>query len=191
MEANLSKCNEQELGNIAWAYSVTNVGAPSVFNDEFINVCIEKEDEFKMDEALFQLHQWQLWQEELKSNVSLTPSLQKKCYNAFISRVPEPSKFQDDVISQLSTMGLELEEEVLTKSGYRLDALVEVNGEKVGVEVDGPSHFLGRNPTGSTILKHRQVTKILMAFQLCQCHIGNGTNSKRIAKRSCNIYVLC
>ena len=57
-------------------------------------------------------------------------------------------------------MDLELEEEVLTKSGYRIDALVEVNGKKIGVEVDGPSHFLGRNRTGSTILKHRQVTNL-------------------------------
>ena len=82
--------------------------------------------------------------------------------DTFISRVPDPSKFQDDVISQLTSMGLELEEEVLTKSGYRLDALVKVNGKEVGIEVDGPSHFLGRSgsPTGSTILKRRQVTTL-------------------------------
>jgi hypothetical protein len=49
------------------------------------------------------------------------------------------------------------EEEVLTPSGYRLDALVEVNGEKVGIEVDGPSHFINQEPTGSTLLKRRQV----------------------------------
>ena len=151
--------SEQNLANIAWAYSVANVDAASAFNDEFINACKEKEDEFNIDE-LFQLHQWQLWQEELKSNVSLPPSLQKKCCDTFISRVPEPSKLQDDVISQLSLMGLELEEEVLTESGYRLDALVEVNGKTVAIEVDGPSHFLGKNPTGGTILKHRQVTSL-------------------------------
>ena len=49
---------------------------------------------------------------------------------------------------------------MLKKSGYQPDALVEVNGKKVGIDVDGPSHFLGRNPTGSTILKHRQVTTL-------------------------------
>ena len=81
-------------------------------------------------------------------------------YNAFVSQDITQSKLQDDVISQLSSMGLELEEEVLTKSGYRLDALVEVNGKKIGVEVDGPTHFLGRNRTGSTILKHRQITNL-------------------------------
>jgi hypothetical protein len=52
------------------------------------------------------------------------------------------------------------EEEVLTLSGYRLDAIVEVNGEKVGIEVDGPSHFINREPTGSTLLKHRQVSTL-------------------------------
>ena len=49
---------------------------------------------------------------------------------------------------------------MLTESGYRLDVLVEVNGEKIGIEVDGPFHFLGRNPNGRTILKHRQVTNV-------------------------------
>jgi hypothetical protein len=52
------------------------------------------------------------------------------------------------------------EEEVLTPSGYRLDALVKVNGEKVGIEVDGPSHFMNQEPTGSTLLKRRQVSTL-------------------------------
>jgi hypothetical protein len=60
-------------------------------------------------------------------------------------------------MSELLSIGLHPDEEVLTKSGYRLDALVEVNGMKMGIEVDGPSHFVGREPTGSTLLKCRQV----------------------------------
>jgi hypothetical protein len=47
------------------------------------------------------------------------------------------------VVAQLSHMGLEPKEAVLVDSGYRIDALVEVNGKQVGVEVDGPSHFIG------------------------------------------------
>ena len=94
-----------------------------------------------------------------KKKSDLPTSLAEKCYNAFLSKVPRPSAFQDDVISELKLIGLEPEEEVLTKSGYRLDAIVEVNQKKVGVEVDGPSHFVGRkHKTGSTLLKHRQVT---------------------------------
>ncbi|KAL7426926.1 hypothetical protein ACHAXM_000641 [Skeletonema potamos] len=29
-------------------------------------------------------------------------------------------------------------------SGYRIDAIVEVNGKTVGIEVDGPSHLQAR-----------------------------------------------
>ena len=47
-------------------------------------------------------------------------------------------------------------------SGYRIDAIVEVNGKAVGVEVDGPWHFIGnsRSLLGRTIIKRRQVPAI-------------------------------
>jgi len=158
---NLDKYNAQELANVAWAYSVANVNAPSVFNKEFINACLRNEESFELEE-LRQLHQWQLWQEELKSDISLPSSLQKRCYEAFVSQDPTQSKLQDDVVSILSSLGLQPQEEVLLKSGYRIDAVVEVNGKQIAVEVDGPSHFLGRSSerTGSTILKHRQVAAL-------------------------------
>ena len=53
-----------------------------------------------------------------------------------------------------------MEVEVLTtKSGYSLDAVVMFRGEKIGVEVDGPTHFVGRSqsPYGKTVLKRRQL----------------------------------
>jgi len=155
----LGSCNSQELGNVAWAYSAANVSAPSVFNDAFINVCLAKEDEFRT-ESLSQLHQWQLWQEESKSDVGLPLSLRNKCYKSFISQRIENSAVQDDVISVLSSIGLRPEVEKLTERGYRLDALVDVNGKKIAVEVDGPFHFVGRKPAGKTILKHRQVSNL-------------------------------
>ena len=37
LEANSSKCNEQDLAHIAWTYAVANVEAPSLFNDDFMN----------------------------------------------------------------------------------------------------------------------------------------------------------
>ena len=71
-------------------------------------------------------------------------------------------QLQDDVVAQLSSTGLQPNDEVLLDSGYRIDALVEVNGKTVGVEVDGPTHFVGRSksPIGGTILKRRQVPLI-------------------------------
>ena len=42
---------------------------------------------------------------------------------------------------------------------YSIDVLVEFDGKRVAVEVDGPSHFVGRSqqPTGATLLKQRQL----------------------------------
>ena len=85
------------------------------------------------------------------------------------------SKFQNDVGYELRAAGLDLEEEVLLGSGYRIDALLKFSdGRKAAVEVDGPSHFIERRPTGSIILKHRQVAR-LDHIELCLCLIGSGT----------------
>jgi len=146
VEEQVRKCNSPGLANIAWTYAVPSVASPSLFNDDFIQVCLENQDGFALEE-LGQLCQWQLWQEELKSNIGLPPSLQEKCYEAFISLVPSPPALQDDIISEISFIGLQSEEEMLTKRGYLLDALVKINGKNIGIEVDGPSHFVGRNPT--------------------------------------------
>jgi hypothetical protein len=151
----LVKSNSQELANIAWAYAVANVNDPLLFNKDFVAALQSKKDDF-VPKNLSQLHQWQLWQDELKSGINLPPALGEKCRQAFIAQSPRPSRFQDDVISVLSSIGLRPEEEELTSSGYRLDALIEVNDMKVGIEVDGPSHFINREATGSTLLKRRQ-----------------------------------
>lgn len=71
-------------------------------------------------------------------------------------------------------------------SGYRVDALVEVNGKTIGNEVDGPSHFIGRSrsPTGSTMLKRRQVPAIdgieLVSVPYCQWNqLGKSQTKKQ------------
>jgi hypothetical protein len=153
------QCNNQDFANIAWSYAVANVNDPVLFNTDFVAALQSKANDFGIEECS-QLHQWQLWQVELKSGTNLPPALCEKCRQAFVSRLPQPSRFQDDVISVLSSIGMSPEEEVLTPSGYRLDALVEVNGIKVGIEVDGPYHFMNQEPTGSTLLKRRQVSTL-------------------------------
>ena len=57
----------------------------------------------------------------------------------------------------LAAIGLPPRSEVLTPLGYSLDAVIEVDGTEVAVEVDGPSHFVGQTPTGATALKRRQL----------------------------------
>ena len=52
------------------------------------------------------------------------------------------------------------EEQRCEISGYSIDVLVTLrNGEQIALEVDGPSHFVGRShqPTGSTLLKQLQL----------------------------------
>jgi hypothetical protein len=154
----LSQCDSQALTNIAWAYAVANVTNPLLFNTDFV-AALARANDF-VPENLSQLHQWQLWQDELKSGINLPQALCDKCRQAFISESYQSSSFQDDVISMLLCIGLRPKEEVLTPSGYRLDALVEVNGMKVGIEVDGPYHFINQKPTGSTLLKRRQVNNL-------------------------------
>jgi len=153
--------NNQGLANLAWAYAVADVDAPTLFNDHFINKCTKEKDGFA-DLELRQLHQWHLWRTKEKSNAGLQEELQGKCYEVFISEETTVSKFQDDVVTQLSSIGLGPKEEVLMDSGYRIDAVLEVNGKTIGVEVDGPYHFIGssKSPLARTILKRRQVPAI-------------------------------
>ena len=59
----------------------------------------------------------------------------------------------------LVELGHEVREEVRTDEGYSLDVVVQVADCEVAIEVDGPSHFVGRShtPTGATMLKRRQL----------------------------------
>eukprot|EP00956_Cyclotella_meneghiniana_P038966 scaffold163480_cov58-Cyclotella_meneghiniana.AAC.1 len=80
--------------------------------------------------------------------------------NILSSADTRSSSLQKDVVSELTSIGFNLVEEYLTKNGYIIDALVEISGKKVGVEVDEPSHFIRRRPNGWTLLKPRQVESI-------------------------------
>ena len=112
---------------------------------------------FVADE-LRQLHQWQLWQEERGAAwPPLVPALAQRCRDAFCQEEGVPSGLQRDVAASLRALGLAPREEVRTPQGYSLDAVVSHGGREVAVEVDGPSHFLGRTPTGATALKRRQL----------------------------------
>jgi hypothetical protein len=65
---------------------------------------------------------------------------------------------QRDVVASLLALELALREEVRSPQGYSLDAVVlHYSGREVAIEVDGPSHFCGRTPTGATALKRRQL----------------------------------
>ena len=153
----VSQFNAQDLANTAWAFAAADRPAPALFGgDAFVQRCAAERGFGAKD--LYQLHQWQLWQEERGAAwPPLPPELAQRCRATFSSREGAPSKLQRDVVASLRALGLAPQEEVRTPQGYSLDAVVSHGGREVAVEVDGPSHFLGRTPTGATALKRRQL----------------------------------
>ena len=82
--------------------------------------------------------------------------LLERCRAAFGSE-GRPSQMQRNVGVALASLELRLEEEVVLHEGYSLDFVVVWRGERVGVEVDGPFHFIDHEPNGATQLKRRQL----------------------------------
>jgi len=149
--------NIQSLANIAWACSVQDiVDADTLFGDAFISIITWHIDEFD-NQGLCQLHQWNTWRKTLDHSATLPQDIEERCRDTFINRGVRSSNLQKDVIFELSRMGMQLEDEALTSSGYRLDVVVNIDGKQIGIEVDGPTHFIDKEPTGSTMLKQRQV----------------------------------
>ena len=155
--------NEQVLTNLAWAFAVFDPpSADELFSPaSFSSRLASLEGLFSL-EALCQLHQWSLWREERGFRwPGLPDSLLQACRNAFVETEGRPSQLQRDVVREIRSRGANVREEHRCKvSGYSIDALVTLKyGERVAVEVDGPFHFVGRSqqPTGATLLKHRQL----------------------------------
>eukprot|EP00964_Phaeocystis_antarctica_P012386 scaffold6828_cov66-Phaeocystis_antarctica.AAC.1 len=148
----------QGLANTAWAFAAADHLAPALFDSHvFVQLCCAAERSFA-PEHLSQLHQWQLWQEERGAAwPPLPPELALRCREAFSSEDGVASKLQLEVVASLLALGLAPREEVRTEQGYSLDVVVLHGGREVAIEVDGPSHFCGRTPTGATALKRRQL----------------------------------
>ena len=130
----LGQCNSQDIAGIAWSYAVASKHVPTLFDELFIDIVCDKIGCFNTVQ-LCQIYQWHLWQQEEIGRSSLPPALVQKCYDAFISSEPLVSALQNDVVRVLRSFGLVVKEEHLAPSGYSLDALVEVNGRKVGLKL--------------------------------------------------------
>ena len=151
----------QELANTAWAYAAADHSSCEVIfgSPTFVAHCEATQAAF-LPENLRQLHQWQLWLEERGAAWPRLPSpLAERCHAAFVSQEGRPSRLQRQVVAALKALGHVPREEVRTPQGYSLDGVVCISGREVAIEVDGPSHFVGRThaPTGATALKRRQL----------------------------------
>ena len=165
MRRGLGDFNPQDLSNTAWALAIVDPpSADALFGTAcFSKRCAHFETYFSRSQ-LSQLHQWSLWREERGAQwPGLPESLQHACRNAFVEEGGQPSQLQSDVVEEIRSsydIANVEEEHRCEVSGYSIDALVTLNdGERIAVEVDGPSHFVGRSqqPNGGTLLKHRQL----------------------------------
>lgn len=154
-----------QLSTLMWAYAAADEPAPALFaSDAFVAFIERATAEGGWSEGdLHRLHQYQLWCDERAFHAGdaspLPTALRARCAGAFGEAPPTVSLFQKQVGDTLGQLGLESEHEVRSSSGYSLDLVVSYNGLRVGVEADGPSHFLGdsERPTGATVLKRRQL----------------------------------
>jgi hypothetical protein len=160
----LSNFNPQHLSNMAWAFAVANLAsADELFGStSFVTRCALLEASLSRSN-LAQLHQWSLWRKERGARwPGLPNSLRQACRHAFITPGSTISQLQRDVVREIHSYDVQnvKEEHRCEISGYSIDVLVTLkNGKQIAVEVDGPSHFVGSShqPTGSTLLKHRQL----------------------------------
>ena len=150
----------QALANTAWAFAVLDhlPSESSLFDQRFAHHCDALAHAFST-EYLRQLHQWRLWYASERACSDGLPgaALLARCDAAFRSAEAQPSRLQRDVAKALASLGASVQEEKVLEEGHSLDLVVDWRGERLAVEVDGPSHFVGRVPTGATLLKRRQL----------------------------------
>jgi RAP domain len=183
--------NEQALCNTAWSFAVFDSNANLFMHlDSPFGQSLQARDPLSFSaENIRQLHQVQLWCQEHTSASCFPDELSQRCREAFVSKEAAPSQWQNDVIDLLRTIqGVShVEEEIRTKSGYIMDAVIVYRGNEIGVEVDGASHFVGRsqNPNGKTILKRRQVRALDRLKLVSVLHWEwNGINKGSSKKKS-------
>jgi RAP domain/FAST kinase-like protein, subdomain 1 len=179
-QVQISDFDTQNLANIAWSFAVFNIEPDSfILADSPFAKTLRSRDPSKFTvEEVRQLHQFHLW-----------------CHEAFVSEEAVSSLFQNNVVETLRTLPdvSQVEVEVLAESGYNLDAVIVYQGERIGVEVDGPFHFVGspssQSPNGATLLKRRQLRALegwkLVAIPYWEWEEieKEGSNMKRTEKR--------
>jgi hypothetical protein len=154
--------NAQSLANTAWSLAVADTLSLTVLvhvlGPKFDRRCDVLADSFS-DDALRQLHQWWLWYAQERGQTAGLPSrdLLQRCRVAFTASEARASNLQLQVGRMLSSLGLNAQTEVRTEEGYSLDYVIEWSGQRIAIEVDGPSHFVGQKPKGATLLKRRQL----------------------------------
>ena len=188
--ATVAVFHPQDVANLLWALTVMGEGVNGVLGvliDRLAARVLELHDQLTV-QCKSQLHQWLVSCElDLVSGTSLPSGVARvkqemgeECLQAFSGQTTCDSRLQREVAAALrrAVPELEIGEEYSdARSGYSIDVLVRrrsAAGSSSGsespvkpfgewaVEVDGPTHFLGdgRTPSGSTLLKRKQLGQL-------------------------------
>jgi len=184
----LDELNPQNLANVAWALAAADASPTksSLFDQRFARRCETLAHEFTIKE-LSQLHQWRLWYAGERGCSDALPgaALLARCAVAFRSSEVKISRLQSQVADTLASLGLLVQQELLLEEGYSVDLVVDCGGgQLIAVEVDGPTHFLGREPTGTTLLKRRQLQHlgwklVSVPYWEWDVHVDEATRCRR------------
>lgn len=147
------------LSSLLWAHAVANVPNRVLFSTSEFTESLRRMP-WSVEADMSRLHQYRLWCDERKMQSGLPEPLAAECKRAFSCTQVSPSVLQREVAATLDMLNLAPMHEHRLTEGYTLDIACEYRGVLVGIEVDGPQHFLGNlkgTPTGATQLKRRQL----------------------------------
>jgi hypothetical protein len=192
--------DRQNVANSLWALAVMDYVFDkdlAVLVDCLAARVLEIRDQLTEEENN-QIHQWLLCELGLAFGASLPKGMARvkqemgdACLQTFSGMSTRESRLQLDVAAALESAGLEFEIEKEyrdERSGYTIDVLVRrrsaAGSTEWAVEVDGPFHFLGdgRTPSGSTLLKRRQLEQLgytLVPLPFWEWDALNGVEAKR------------
>merc|ERR1712048_670783 len=112
----------EDLAKMAWACAAANYYSEKLFGPMFEDRCeAEAEGWVGPDNSLSWLHQWVLWHRELGLSAPLSPELRRRCLVAFSCSQSSPSQMHRELVTVLKEIGVQVEEEVVTEEGYRIN----------------------------------------------------------------------
>eukprot|EP00747_Dinoflagellata_sp_TGD_P139363 gnl/TRDRNA2_/TRDRNA2_175885_c2_seq8.p1 gnl/TRDRNA2_/TRDRNA2_175885_c2~~gnl/TRDRNA2_/TRDRNA2_175885_c2_seq8.p1 ORF type:complete len:406 (+),score=64.83 gnl/TRDRNA2_/TRDRNA2_175885_c2_seq8:24-1220(+) len=184
-ERRLHEFTPQGLANLVWAFTAAGLSDTPLFA-ALANVVEQRINTFPA-QAVYQLHQWVLWHRELKLDPPVSAVVRGRCLAAFRAiPVPSPSQLLIEVAKMLTKLGAHVEKQQVVVEGYRIDVIAQWEGQRIAVDVNGPSCYLKTNTQrsldGATLLKHRQLTRLgwlLIVVPFLEWDALQGMESKR------------
>ena len=145
----MGSLNTQDLANTAWAFAIALPKDALLLHllpelNQLAGSLNEKES-ISVHQTILGL---QLFRDGFSQDaMKLLPALQEKIDHDLSSsslQIPRPSRLHQDVMRGFDQLKISYECEVF-EHGYFLDIVLKKDGQKIAVEIDGPSHDLNNN----------------------------------------------